>query len=69
MTTYVGDACLSLDTLHGYTLRSLQMVHYDWRLTRRKAEDLIQADLDVPGWIKFVMMLGSPINVVVHRGC
>jgi len=41
------------------------MVQRDWRLTWGKAEDLIQAgfvaqaDLDVRGWIKFVMMLGS----------
>jgi len=40
-----------------------------------KAENLIrvgvdaEADLDIPGWIKFVMMLGSSVNVVVHRGC
>ena len=52
-----------------------KFVLYYWRLTRGKAEDLIQAkvvaqaDLDVPGWIKFVVMLGSPINVVDRRGC
>ena len=55
----------SLTTLHGCMPRSLQTVLYDWRLTRRKAEDLIpagvvaQVSLDVPGWIKFMVTLES----------